>query len=330
MADSRVPMLEMLWEAHDPHGALEQRFGFREALSAGHWVAATVHEQWGIRIDSCERIVISERNALAWVTIPDGRLLAKWSVAQERFPRLSQIARLTHWLDGKGLPVSAPVQSLDGRLQVEVDEVSISLQRVIQGDLLDVDDAEQVRAAGAILARLHHGLAAYPDADRVVPPEERPQPLAARVTDWLDSASDHVPEAARGALRALVADAPAGEPVTQLIHGDFRSSNVLCTGPRITAVIDFEEARLGHCIEELARSAVMLGTRFRDWGPVSAEVRAMFLSGYQSVRRLTPYEASWWDVLVLWHALALVPPGDDPTGWGPSALSHLAALAPKA
>jgi homoserine kinase type II len=329
MADSRVPMLEMLWEARDAHDALEERFGFGDARSAGHWVAATVHEQWGIRIDSCERIVISDRNALAWVATPSGRLLAKWSAAAERFPRLSQIARLTHWLDGIGLPVSAPLQSLDGRLQLEVDGVSMCLQRVIQGDLLNVDDAEQVQAAGAILARLHHALAAYPDADQVVPPERRSKPLAVRVTDWLDSASERVPEAARDALRGLVADAPADRPATQLVHGDFRSSNVLCAGPRIAAVIDFEEARLDHCIDEVARSAVMLGTRFRDWGPVSAEVRTMFLSGYQSVRRLTPYEASWWDVLVLWYALALVPHGDDPTGWGPSALSHLAELAPK-
>ncbi len=329
MAESRAPMLEMLWEARDPRGALEERFGFGDALSAGHWVAATVHKQWGIRIDSCERIAISDRNALAWVTTPSGRLLAKWSVAPERFPRLAQIARLTHWLDGKGLPVSAPVRSLDGRVQAEVDGVSMCLQRVIQGDLLNVDDAEQVQAAGAILARLHHALAAYPDADQVAPPEGRSKPLAARVTDWLDSASGRVPEAARDALRGLVADAPADRPPMQLIHGDFRSSNVLCAGRAIAAVIDFEEARRDHCIDEVARSAVMLGTRFRDWGPVSAEVRTMFLAGYQSVRQLTPHEASWWDVLVLWYALALVPPGDDPTGWGASALSHLAGLAPK-
>jgi homoserine kinase type II len=330
MADSNVPVLEMLWEASDPRDALDERFGFADAVSAGHWVAATVHEHWGIWIDSCERIVISDRNALAWVTTPSGRLLAKWSVAPERFPRLSQIARLTHWLDGKGLPVSAPVQTLDGRLQVEVDEVSMGLQRVIEGDLLDVDDAEQVRAVGAMLARLHHALAAYPDADQVVPPEGRPEPLAARVTDWLDSAGEHVPQAARDALRGLVADAPADRPTTQLVHGDFRSSNVLCTGHTIAAVIDFESARLDHCIDEVARSAVMLGTRFRDWGPVSAEVRKTFMSGYQSVRRLTPYEASWWDVLVLWYTLAFVPPGDDPTGWAPSALSQLAELAPRA
>jgi homoserine kinase type II len=327
MSDSRVPMLEMLWEAHDPHGALKERFGFGDALSAGHWVEATVREQWGIRVDCCERIVISDRNALAWVTTPSGRLLAKWSVVRERFPRLSQIARLTHWLDGKGLPVSAPVRSVDGRLQVEAGEVSMCIQQVVQGGLLNVDDAEQVQAAGAILARLHHALAGYPDADQVVPPRGRPKPLAARVTAWLDSASEHVPEAARDALRRLVADAPPDLPAMQLVHGDFRSSNVLCDGPRIAAVIDFEEARLDHCIDEVARSAVMLGTRFRDWGPVSAEVRTMFLSGYQSVRRLTPCEATWWEVLVLWYALALVPPGDDPTGWGPSALSHLAELA---
>jgi homoserine kinase type II len=328
MADSHVPVVEMLWEAHDPLGALEERFSFGDAVSVGHWVAATLHEHWGIRIGSCERIVISGRNALAWATTPSGRLLAKWSVAPERFPRLAQIARLTRWLDGNGLPVSPPVQSLDGRLQVEVGEVSMGLQRVIHGDFLDVADAEQVQAAGAMLARLHHALATYPDADQVVPPEGRPKPLAARVTDWLDSDSEHVPEAARDALRRLVADAPADRPTTQLVHGDFRSSNVLCTGPRIAAVIDFEEARLDHCIDEVARSAVMLGTRFRDWGPVSAEVRKMFLSGYQSVRQLTPCEATWWDVLVLWYALALVPPDGDPTGWAPSALSHLAELLP--
>lgn len=327
MADSRLPIVEMLWETCDPHGALEQRFGFADALSAGRWVAAAVHEHWGIRIGSCERIVISGHNALAWVTTPSGGLLAKWSVAPERFPRLSQIARLTHWLDAKGLPVSAPLQSLDGRLQVEINSVSMCLQRVIQGGLLDVDDAEQVRAAGATLARLHHALAAYPDADQVAPPDGRPKPLAVRVTDWLDSASEHVPEAARDALRALAADAPDDRRPRQLVHGDFRSSNVLCTGPRIAAVIDFEEARFDHCIDEVARSAVMLGTRFRDWGPVSAGVRAMFLCGYQSVRRLTPREATWWDVLVLWYTLAFVPPGgDDPAGWGPSALSLTAGV----
>ena len=127
-------------------------------------------------------------------------------------------------------------------------------------------------------------------------------------------------------MRRLVDAAQADLPPTQLVHGDFRSSNILCTDTEIAAVLDFEEVRLDHCIDELARSAVMLGTRFRDWGPVSTEVRATFLSGYQSVRQLTPVETSWWDTLVLWYSLILVPPGEDPTGWESAALGHLEDL----
>lgn len=327
MTEVHGPVVEMLWEAHDPHRALDSRFGLSDGESAGRWVAAMLAEHWGVRIHACERIVISDHNALAWVATPSRRLLAKWSVVRERFPRLSEMARLTPWLEGKELPVSVPVPARDGRLQVEVDGVSMSLQRVIDGDLLDIDDPDQVTAAGAVLARLHDALAAYPHAEKVATPAGPPDPLGARITGWLVAAAEQLPTATRDTLRRLVGDAPPDRLPTQLVHGDFRSANVLCAGRQVTAVIDFEEARFDHCIVELARSAVMLGTRFRNWGPVSAEVRATFLSGYESVRRLTPLEAGWWDTLVLWTTLALVPPGDDPTGWGPSAQSHLAELA---
>jgi homoserine kinase type II len=291
MADSHAPGLEMLWETRDPHGALEERFGFADALSAGRWVAATVLEHWGIRIDSCEQIVISDRSALAWLRTPSGQLLAKWSVTPERFPRLSQIARLTHWLDSNGLPVSAPVQSLDGCLQVEVDEISMCLQRVIQGDLLDVEDGDQVTVGGPCyrLARI------------------RWRARASR-------GSRH--PAAAGRRRAGRPASPTARPRRL---------------PLVERLVRRPQDRRGDRLRggqarPLHRRGCSLGcharTRFRDWGPVSAGVRAMFLSGYQSVRRLTPVEASWWDALVLWYALALVPPGDDPTGWRPSALCH--------
>jgi len=42
---------------------------------------------------------------------------------------------------------------------------------------------------------------------------------------------------------------------------------VLFAGADVAAVIDFEEARLDHRIDELARSAVLLGTRFHNWAP---------------------------------------------------------------
>lgn len=313
----------MLWEAHDPLGALDGRFGFSDEKSAAEWVAATLDEHWGVRVSSCERIVISDHNALAWVDTSSGRLLAKWSVVRELFPRLAELARLTHWLDSRGLPVSVPVPAPDGRLQVEVDGASMSLQHVIDADLLDTADPRQVRAAGAVLARLQDALAAYPEADRIAALQGPSAPLRARITGWLDSSAAHLPATARDTLRRLLADVPADPLPTQLVHRDFRSANVLCAGAEVAAVIDFEETAFDHRVVELARSAVMLGTRFRDWGPVPAEVHAAFLAGYESVRRLSPVEAGWWDVVLCWHALAMVPPGDDPTGWGPAALSCL-------
>ena len=326
MAESHAPVLEMLWEAQDPHDALDGRFGFSDGESAGRWVASMLDERWGVRIGSCERIVMSGGNALAWAGTPAGRLLAKWSVVPERFPRLAQTARLTSWLHGRGLPVSAPVPARDGRLQVEVDGVSMGLQREIMGDLLDTDDLRQVRAAGAVLARLQVALGAYPDAHRAPALAVACEPLAARVADWLDSRADHLPVAARDALRELVADAPPDRLAPQLVHFDFRSANVLCAGGDVAAVIDFEEARHDHPLVELARAAVLLGTRYHDWGPVPAEVRSEFLAGYRSIRPLTSAEADWLDILLLWQSLAMVPRGDDPTGWRQSALSQLPAV----
>jgi homoserine kinase type II len=326
MIEPQTPVLEMLWEAHDPHQVLGGRFGFSDGPAAGRWVADTLDEHWGVRIDSCERIVMSAGNALAWLGSPSGRLLAKWSVVTWHFSRLAEMARLTSWLDGRGLPVSAPVPARDGRLQAEVGGVSMGLQRVIEGDLLDTADPGQVRAAGAMLARLQDALVAYPDADRIPAPADASMPLPERVTGWLDGRAQHLPAEARDALRGLVAAAPPDRLPRQLVHFDFRSANILCAGGEVTAVIDFEEARHDHRLVELARAAILLGTRYHNWGPVPAEVRTEFLADYQSVRPLTPAETGWLDILLFWQALAMVPPGNDPTGWGPSALSQLPRL----
>jgi homoserine kinase type II len=199
----------------------------------------------------------------------------------------------------------------------------MGLQREIVGDLLDTADLDQVRAAGAILAQLQDALAAYPDADRLPALAVASKPLTARVTDWLDSRAGHLPMAARDTLRGLVASAPPDRLPRQLVHFDFRSANILCARGEVAAIIDFEEAQHEHRLVELARAAVLLGTRYHNWGPVSAEVRAEFLTGYESERPLTPAEAGWLDILLLWQGLAMVPPGDDPTGWGPSVLSQL-------
>ncbi|GAA4256257.1 hypothetical protein GCM10022255_068400 [Dactylosporangium darangshiense] len=258
-------------------------------------MADTLDERWGVRVDSCERIVMSGGNALAWVGTPSGRLLAKWSVVPGRFSRLAELARLTTWLDGRGLPVSAPVPARDGRLQAEVDGVSMGLQRVIEGDLLDTADPAQVRAAGAALARLQDALAAYPDAARPPALAVACEPLTQRVTSWLDARAEHLPAAARDVLRGLVTAAPPDRLPRQLVHFDFRSANILFADNEVTAILNFEEAQHDHRLVELARAAILLGTRYHNWGPVPAEVRTEFLAGYQGRTHLAAVPGSAHD-----------------------------------
>ena len=271
---------------------------------------------------------MSDSNALAWLETSSGRMVAKWSIAPERFTRLAALARMTAWLAGERVPVSALVPTAGNDLHLEINGASLGLQREIAGDLLDANHPGQVRAAGATLSRLHDALANYPEADRWPTPAAGTEPLAAQVNRWLDSAPAHKPAVACDALRRLIADAPTDELPVQLVHGDYRSANVLCAGSEVAAVIDFEEARFDLRIVELGRSAALLGTQFHNWGPLSSEVRSRFLDGYQSVRPLTSTEVAWWPIVVLWPSLVMVPQGADETGWGSAAVAYARELAP--
>jgi homoserine kinase type II len=312
--------IEMLWEQDDPDEVLRERFGFADAESVGHWVSSMVERHWGIRVGSPERVVMSGSNALAWVRSGDERLLVKWSVAPDRFARLAFAAELTASLGTLGSPVSAPVPTLAGEVQVTDDGVSMGLQRVIDGVHLDVEDTDQVRAAGATLARLHDTLREHPLRDSRHEVLSTPAPLTEQVSGWLASEPS---TRARDVLRQILERVPADLPPVQIVQGDYRAANILCVGTAVVGVLDFEEVRLDHRIVELARSAVLLGTLFRNWGPVPESVRQEFLNGYQSVQALTDEELHWWPVLVLWYSLALVPPGDDPAGWGRAATEQL-------
>ncbi len=325
MAQAQAPRLEMLWESRDPGEVLRDRFGFDRSGDVVAWVSSALAHHWGIQVSSCARITMSDSNALAWVATSSGPMVVKWGIAPARFPRLAALARLTTWLGDEGLPVSAPVPTLGGQVQLELDGASLGLQREIAGALLDAGSPRQVRAAGSALCRLHDALARYPDLERVPAPAP-PRSLRARVSTWLETAPEHVPTRSVDALRALLADAPSEPLPVQLVHGDFRAANVLCAEQDVTAVFDFEEARSDHRVVELARSAVMLGTKFHDWAPVSSAVRAQLLEGYESIRPLTAKEAAWWPVLVLWTSLVMVPAGDDPTGWGSAALDQVDEL----
>src|ERR1700678_2010521 len=117
----------MLWESADPADALSKRFGFADTVSALGWMGDALWDTWAIAVDDCDRLVISAGNLLAWVTTNDQRLIAKWSVVPTLFQRLADTAALTTWLEAGGIPVAAPIPSSDGRLRVELDNVSVGV-----------------------------------------------------------------------------------------------------------------------------------------------------------------------------------------------------------
>ena len=258
-----APPVTMLWESVDALDALKKRFGFTHAAAAADWVSDTLAARWGITVDHCDRIVISAWNAMAWLTDGERRLIAKWSAVPQLFARLRDASSVTAWLHAMDLPVALPIPAIDGLSLVEVGNSArgrlrsrlplpgsrflVGVLPVLDGQLLDVEDHEQVADAGRMLAAVHEAMATYPE------------PVNGRTPR-------------------------SGE---HLVHNDFRSANVLHDAATVTGVLDLEEIKHDSNLADLAKAAVMLGCRYHDWAPTSADVRHDFVSAYSTHLPLT-------------------------------------------
>ncbi len=90
---------------------------------------------------------------------------------------------------------------------------------------------------------------------------------------------------------------------TQLVHNDFRSANILHDGTRISAVLDFEEITYDTRAADIAKSAVLLATRYRNWGRTSENVRTAYLTAYDghALDPLTTSERQEIDARIATH-----------------------------
>lgn len=298
----------MLWESVDPAVALPKRFQFATAEAAAHWLLATVTRTYGIAVSAVERLTMSSYNLLAWLTTADGPLLAKCCAFVPAHQRLLNAGELVVWLGEMQLPVSAPLVATTGAVQVLCDHLSVGVQRIIPGDLLDPTHLEQAHAAGVTLARLHQALAAYPHAAEFT--ERMPVPtLLALIEEWIKQKAVTLATPDRMASMAhLLEQAKRLAPAslgTQLVHGDYRAANLLWQAGQLAAVLDFEEVRWGYRINDLAWATVHLGTRYHNWGLVAPEVHQAFLSSYAAVQPLTATEQAWLPLLITWHSINL-------------------------
>lgn len=195
-----------------------------------------------------------------------------------------------------------------GERQVLRDHLSIGVQRIMPGSLLDPTQFEQAQTAGIILTQLHQALAAYPRATDFA--SQTPLPtLAENIQAWAATKAATSPDlalvAGRKALLQSLKSDTLPQLTSQVVHHDYRAANILWQAGKITAVLDFEELRWGYRVNDLAWAAVHLGTRFHNWGPVSGVVHANFLAAYTSLHPLTAAEQAWLPVLMLWHSLNL-------------------------
>lgn len=310
--------LSMLWESADPREALQTRFGLDTFDDAVGWLTAALARAWAIDVQACDRIVISDANGLAWVHTDRGALVAKWSRAQDQFARLAAIADLLPALHRHGVPVAPPLASVDARHRVIVDSgtarLSMTVQPLVHGDLLDTTDAAAVRRAGACLASLHRALAAHGNGV-LAGSDAGAGDFGRRIETWLERGDTGAAPAASARLRQRIAALPPIDTPPQLIHNDYRAANIITAGSEVVAVIDFDAVASGHRVHDLANAFVRLGTHFTHWRPTPPCVRDALLDGYESVRPLTPLEHRWLPVLALWYGITAIPAGDDPAGW---------------
>jgi homoserine kinase type II len=309
----------MLWERVDPQAALRDRFGLDGFDEAVLWLTKVLAEVWDVDVEACERILISDHNAIAWIRSDRGAFVAKWSRAEEQFVRFAAAADLINALHQRGVPVAPPLASVDGRyreiVSSEASRLSMTVQSTVDGQPLDTGNETTVRAAGACFAELHAALALHPDHRLIGSEPNSPVDLRQRIEQWLEEDDSRIAPAASDRLREQLSALPPIDTEPQLIHNDFRSTNILAVDTEIVAVVDFDEIAWDYALCDLARALVFLNTRFTDWDPTPAHVRRAFLAGYESARPLTPLEAQWLHALVLWRGIGAIPPGPDPAGW---------------
>ncbi|HEX3815742.1 MAG TPA: phosphotransferase [Mycobacteriales bacterium] len=308
-----APELSMLWESTDAETALAQRFRFDTAEIAAHWLTDRMSRGYGVAVTSVDRLVISARSLLAWMSAPDGPLIAKCSVVPGAHRRLAAIGDLLVRLREQGLPVAARLTDRTGAAQVGWEHLSLGVQRVVRGELLDPADHRQAHVAGATLARLHQALAEYPRVAELDSGTARSTPMS-DFDEYLRSApADDDPPPVAAAIRTLLDRADGLDELgaeRQLVHGDFRASNILWDNDGVSAVLDFEEMGRRHRVEDLAQASVLLGTRYHNWAPISAEIRSAFLAGYQELQPLTQHEWDWFPLMMLRHGIGMARGGD--------------------
>jgi Ser/Thr protein kinase RdoA (MazF antagonist) len=194
-------------------------------------------------------------------------------------------------LDAAGIPVTVPVARPDGSRYLPLDapegtRLAVLFAFAAGAALSDRPLPENLRAYGALLARMHHA------ADAMPPIPQRP---ALTVEELLDeplelllrsfgarSSAGSMGRYAAGLVRPVIAALPLDAPVYGFCHGDPGTSNALVTSDGRLTLLDFDFCGPAWRVHDLA-------VALNDVPPDNAKD---FLEGYGGVRPLSGDEVA--------------------------------------
>ncbi len=197
---------------------------------------------------------------------------------------------LLQFLRKHGFPCSAPLADRRGRYSHEVDGVSVTVSRYIDGRIVPIDRLSpvQLENIGRVLADLHLlGKAYKKGVDNRFGYE--------RVAETYHDARNRLPQYFKKIIRTFDEELDylkhylEGKLPKGIIHGDLLSDRIRFKGDKVVAILDFESAARGKFIFDLANAVNFLCF---DDGRYSLKRFEALIAGYEGLRTLSLAE---WD-----------------------------------
>ncbi|NJP43076.1 phosphotransferase [Streptomyces sp. PRB2-1] len=275
---------------------------------------------------TCEAVPRGLLNRGWRVTTTTGRYFLKEYVAADTAEPavIARQHRATRRLAGLGLPAAAPLRAADGRTVTLHGGAGYALFPWIDGTHREGTDldAEQSRRLGALLGRVHTGLAHVQPPPAAAPPRPSADPdrTHADIERLLDLARAHRPHDAfdrlaehrllerRDLLRRHAhrrppdpSPAPAQAGGAQgWVHGDFHPLNLLYRGDEPAAIVDWDRLGVQPRAEEAVRAAAIFFVHPVDGRLDLGKVRA-YATAYRAAAGAGAAEVAaavhrvWWE-----------------------------------
>lgn len=226
-----------------------------------------------------------------------------------------QSATLTA-LAADGAAVSAPVPTAEGAPFVREGDATWQVWALVEGSPYRRESPAHVDEAASFLDRLHAAPAPGGPAAADLPATEAEQWARADESAFDDLASliTEVPGIEPGPLLAAYRDAwERAAPLIRseyarstpcLSHGEYIGSNLLFSGDRLAAVIDWDAVGVRPRVADLARGALFLARTKRGGITIEPQVAVTFLTRATATRPLREAEL---DLIIPYLELFFIP-----------------------